>query len=160
MISDDRLELLMQRAIHRELTVAQRHELLDALKEQPDGWKQLGCAFLEEQLLGSGIRGAATMANTTDESESTVTPASKQSAFWYQHPVLATAVTICLAFVLGLAIPVERANQQPMAAAPTVHGGQPVSVGTGSTRVDQEEQLRLEIQALRRALESFGTPRR
>ncbi len=160
MNSEERLEMLMQRAIDRELSSPQRRELLDALNDHPDGWKQLSCAFLEEQLVGSGVRGAATMAASMDEPAATVTPASRQSAFWYQHPVLSTAVTICLAFVLGLAIPVEQTNQQPVAGAQTVHGGQPVSVGTGSARMDRDEELRLEMQALRRLLESFNTPRR
>lgn len=160
MNSEERLEMLMQRAIDRELSSPQRRELLDALNNHPDGWKQLSCAFLEEQLVGSGVRGAARIAASIDKPEAAVTPASRQSAFWYQHPVLSTAVTICLAFVLGLAIPVGQANRQPIAGVQTVPGGQPVNVGTGSARMDRDEELRLEMQALRRTLEAFGPPRR
>ena len=160
MIPEERLEMLMQRAVDRELSSVQRHELLDAIAQQPDGWKQLACSFLEEQLLGVGVRGAATMVANADEPESIVTPNSKQSAFWYQHPLLSTAMTICLAFVLGLAIPWQRTVYQPIASGTTVRGNQPVNTDRRSMLPVRDEQLRDEIEALRRALESFSYPRR
>jgi len=156
MIAEQRLEMLIQRAVDRELSSAQRRELLDAIAQQPDGWKQLACTFLEEQLVGVGVRGAATAVANMDQPESVVTPVSKQSAFWYQHPMLSTAVTICLALVLGLAIPWQRPAQQPVTSGQTIHGGQPVNIDTGPRLPEQDEQLRLEIRALRRVLESFG----
>jgi hypothetical protein len=156
MIPEERLELLMQRAVDRELAPAQRRELLEILNQQPEGWKQLGCAFLEEQLVGTGVRGAATLKASNTEPDSTVTPSGRQTAFWYQHPILSTAVTICLAFALGLAIPVHRTVQQPAVAGQTVSGGQPVKLGNGSVGSDRDEQLRDEIQTLLRTLESFS----
>jgi hypothetical protein len=160
MIPEERLEMLMQRAVDRELSSAQRHELLDAVAQRPDGWKQLACTFLEEQLVGIGVRGAATPAVYADELKSTVTPTSKRSAFWYQHPLMSSAVTICLAFVLGLAIPWQRTAHQPSVSIPTVLGSQTVNSDNGGMIPEPDEQLRREMEALRRALESYGRPRR
>lgn len=109
MISDRRLELLMQRAADGELTPAQRHELMDAAETQPDGWKQLACTFLEEQLVRQNFQQNPKTADVPEET--VVQPLKKSEGFWYRHPALSTAVTICLAFVLGLAVPWERQTE-------------------------------------------------
>ena len=47
---DDRL---IQRCVDNELTTAERHELMKRLDQIPEGWKQLACTYLEEQLFAS-----------------------------------------------------------------------------------------------------------
>jgi len=116
MTSTERLEILMQRAADGELSVDQRHELMDAAEQHPDGWKQLACTILEEQLVGQTIRQTPLSATTLEET--TIQPLRRPTGFWYHHPALTIAVTICLAFVLGWAVPSDQGRkntQQPTA---------------------------------------------
>jgi hypothetical protein len=105
---DDRLELLMQRAADGELSAAQRRELMNAAGQLPDGWKRVACTFLEVQLVGSAIR-RAPLSAAADEVE-VVQPVRRSMGFWYSHPSLTTAITICLAFVLGISVPWGRSG--------------------------------------------------
>ena len=139
MTSIERLEILMQRAADGELSVDQRHELMAAVEQHPDGWKQLACTILEEQLVGQTIRQTPLSAATLEET--TVQPLRRPTGFWYHHPVLTTAVTICLAFVLGLAIPSERDANYTQQSAAMQRVADPVAAQPASQGVSRDAEL-------------------
>ncbi len=159
MTTPRRLELLMQRAADGELTPAQRHELMEAAETQPDGWKQLACTFLEDQLVGQTFRRGSVAA--AEPEESVVTPLKTRKGFWYQHPALTTAVTICLAFTLGLTVPWDRVGQSnqgtpiamPVPADPNLVGSNIPVDG------DVHQQLREKVVEMSHLLEVLAQPR-
>ncbi|MCH2211384.1 MAG: hypothetical protein MK110_08785 [Fuerstiella sp.] len=114
----ERLELLMQRAADGELSADQRRELLELMEYQPDGWKRLACTFLEEQLVGHSVRQTPLVGPLIEES--VVHPVQRPGGFWYHHPALTTAVTICLAFVLGVSVPWGRDVNRLQSASPVL----------------------------------------
>lgn len=147
MTSNRRLELLMQRAADGELTPSQRHELMDAAEAQPDGWKQLACTFLEEQLVRQNFQQNPQTADVPEET--VVQPLKKtgKAGFWYQHPALSTAVTICLAFVLGLAVPWERQADPRgvrQVSAPLWAGNAGTGVPTDELATDSQVRQRMQ----------------
>ncbi len=162
MTSAERLDLLMQRAVDEELSPAQRHELLDRLAECPDGWKRLACSFLEDQLVASGIRQSGTRRSADPCDEPTVQPLRTPRGFWYQHPALSTAISICLAFLLGLAVSGTDADRTPGVAGSVGRHAESVTVDTtpepAGPSVTKQESLMREMELLRRTLEAFGRP--
>lgn len=139
MTSNLRLEILMQRAADGELSEEQRRELIQAVETHPDGWKQLACTFLEEQLVGHHIR-RAPLTSVASEDNTVVQPVRQPKGFWYRHPALSTAVTICLAFVLGLSVPWERTpeqNRSNVAQLPS----EPLDTSPVATDAELREQL-------------------
>jgi hypothetical protein len=151
MTSTERLEILMQRAADGELSVAQRHELMEAAEEHPDGWKQLACTILEEQIVGQTIRQTPLTATTLEET--TVQPLRRPTGFWYHHPVLTTAVTICLAFVLGMAVPSEQdANNTQQSAAMRLVAD-PVATQPASQGVSRDAELHNRLSRILQMLE-------
>ncbi len=160
MTVSERLELLMQRAADGELSIDQRHELMELVKYQPNGWKQLACTFLEEQLVGQNIRQAPPLSPPPEKS--VVEPARRPIGFWYHHPSLTTAVTICLAFGLGLTVARERdSSADQVKSVPLVTD----PVGTGQVDVDSRQhdssidvELRQQLADLLRELETFNGP--
>ena len=163
MTGSHRLELLIQRAVDGELTPAQRHELIDSVADQPEGWKHLACAFLEEQLIAGEVRQSANAAAVqTKEDDDVVQPLRTPKGFWYRHPALSTVVTLCVAFVLGLSIPWGRvlpsspATSTPIASTP--HHIEPMPVDTTpdrTGRVSSQEALTRQIEQLRRDLQQL-----
>jgi len=150
MKSTERVERLMQRAADGELSTEQRHELMEAVEQQQDGWKQLACTFLEEQLVGQTIRQAP------PATVSVVQPVRRPTGFWYHHPALSSAVTICFAFVLGLAVPwnqgpnstpqqTVRTNTESVLAAP-------VSTGASSGSAARDIELQRKVATILRML--------
>ncbi len=142
MTSTEHLELLMQRAADGELSEEQRHELMELVEHHPDGWRQLACRFLEEQLFSQSMRQTPLAGPPVEES--IVRPMSRPIGFWYHHPALTTAVTIVLAFALGLTVPWNRDADRRDNTVLHTQG------------VDFE--LRPELEALRRHLEAFNGP--
>ncbi|MCH2202946.1 MAG: hypothetical protein MK102_13315 [Fuerstiella sp.] len=124
----ERLELLMQRAADGELSADQRHELLELVEYQPNGWKRLACTFLEEQLVGHSVRETPLVAPLAEES--VVQPVQRPGGFWYHHPALTTAVTICLAFVLGASVSWDRGANVRQSKSPVLSTD---TVGIGSS---------------------------
>ncbi len=146
MPSTERLELLMERAADGELSAEKRHEVMEFADRHPDGWRQLACRFLEEQLIGRSIR-QSPLADPWVE-ESIVQPIRRPNGFWYHHPALTTAITILLAFTLGLVVPWNRdvGSQEAMPVQAVVEG----SVQDHSTIADD---FREELEALQRRVE-------
>lgn len=162
MTGSHRLELLMQRAVDGELTPTQRHELLECVADQPEGWKFLACAFLEEQLVAGGVRRSAA-AEPMQTEDDVVQPLKTPKGFWYRHPVISTAVTLCLSFVLGLSVPWGRVlpsapiQTTPIASTPRRTETIPVDT-TGPDRsrlVSPEESLLRAMEQLRHDLEDL-----
>lgn len=157
MTSNRRLELLMQRAADGELTPAQRHELMEAAEAQTDGWKQLACTFLEEQLVRQNFQQNPMTADVPEET--VVQPLKTPKGFWYHHPALTTAVTICLAFVLGLAVPWDRqpsAGGNPQAAPPVYLDAAGTQVSSGEGQVHQ--QMRQKMTELSHLIDVLARP--
>ena len=158
MTVSERLELLMQRAADGELSVDQRHELMELVECQPNGWKQLACAFLEEQLVGQSMRQAPPVSPPPENS--LVGPVRRSTGFWYHHPNLTTAVTICLAFGLGLTVPwerdssIDRVNSAQLATDP-VHTVQ-VNADSPQQDLSINVELRQQLADLLRELETFN----
>ena len=152
MTPTEQLELLMQRAVDGELCVGQRHDLMQLAERQPDGWRQLACTFLEEQIVSQTIRQAPLVSPLAEES--IVQPAHRPTGFWYHHPVLTTAVTICVAFVLGLTVPWNRNAEEQSASRVHLVGD---SVNADSVRRESPVDAEMR-QMLRRWLESFDKP--
>ena len=160
MTSNEQLELLMQRAADGELSTEQRRRLIEAMEQDPSRWKQLACTFLEEQLVGRTIREGPVA--PADPEQTIVRPARRLSGFWYHHPALTSAITLCLAFVLGLAVPWSQPVVSPVSRSVQMNT-QPVltePVGTGAAaRSDTEEaELRSQVSRILRILE--GSQRR
>jgi len=153
----ERLELLMQRAADGELSVEQRHELMELVEYQPRAWKRLACTFLEAQLVGQHIRQAPRVSPDPEESE--VQPVRRSTGFWFHHPTLTTAITICLAFAVGLTVPWDRdsGSLQPMPSPMTANLEGTISVDTDSQGHNGsiDEELRREIEELQRMLQRF-----
>ena len=151
MTSTEHLQLLMQRAADGELSAEQRHTLMELVERHPDGWRQLACRFLEEQLFSQSIRQSSIAAPPVEES--TVHPVRQPNGFWYRHPALTTAVTVILAFSLGLAVPWNRDadRHDGTVVAPQVVDLPPI-----------DDEFRQQVEALRRHLELFNgrLPRR
>jgi hypothetical protein len=80
--------------------------------------------------------------------ESIVQPIRRPNGFWYHHPALTTAITILLAFTLGLVVPWNRdvGSQEAMPVQAVVEG----SVQDHSTIADD---FREELEALQRRVE-------
>jgi hypothetical protein len=151
MTSTERLEILMQRAADGELSVEQRHELMEAAEEHPDGWKQLACTILEEQLVGRTIRLTPLTATTLEAT--TVQPLRRPTGFWYHHPVLTTAVTICLAFVLGLAVPPKQDANNTQHSAAMQLMPDPVAAQPASQGVSRDAELHNRLSRILQMLE-------
>jgi len=150
MIRKQRLELLTQRAIDGELSAEQRHELLDAIEARPGGWKHLACSFMEEHLVGSGVRQSANAIQPEIEKQTTVVPKPVSSGFWYRHPAVSTAVTICLAVALGLALPWNRGTRVQSATPATSREAQTVGIENIPSGPTENQVLREEIERLRK----------
>ena len=160
MTVSERLELLMQRAADGELSVDQRHELMELVEYQPNGWKQLACTFLEEQLVGQSIR--QTPPVSPPPKNLLVEPVRRPTGFWYHHPSLTTAVTICLAFGLGLTVPwegdssIDRVNSVPLATDPVLTDQ--VNADLPQQDLSINVELRQQLAELLRELETFNGP--
>ena len=161
MTGSHRLELLIQRAVDGELTPAQRHELIESVTDQPEGWKHLACAFLEEQLIAGEVRQSAG-AGAQQTEDDVVQPLRTPKGFWYRHPALSTVVTLCVAFVLGLSIPWGRVLPSSPATstsiASTPHHTDSMPVDTTSDRpgrMSSQEALARQIEQLRRDLQNL-----
>jgi hypothetical protein len=151
MTSTERLEILMQRAADGELSVEQRHELIEAAEEHPDGWKQLACTILEEQIVGQTIRQTPLTATTLEET--TVQPLRRPTGFWYHHPVLTTAVTICLAFVLGIAVSSEQHTINTQKSGVMQQLADPVATQPASQGVSRDVELHNRVSRILQMLE-------
>ena len=153
MTSTERLEILMQRAADGELSVEQRHELMEAAEEHPDGWKQLACTILEEQIVGQTIRQTSLPAARLEET--TVQPLVRPKGFWYHHPVLTTAVTICLAFVLGMAVSSEQDAIDTQQSAAIRQLADPVAAQPASQGVSRDTELHNRVSRILQMLEEL-----
>lgn len=153
MTSTERLEILMQRAADGELSVEQRHELMEAAEEHPDGWKQLACTILEEQIVGQTIR--QTSLTATRSEETTVQPLRRPTGFWYHHPVLTTAVTICLAFVLGMAVSSEQDAIDTQQSAAMRQLSDPVATQPASQGISRDAELHNRVSRILQMLEEL-----
>jgi hypothetical protein len=153
MTSTERLEILMQRAADGELSVEQRHELMEAAEEHPDGWKQLACTILEEQIVGQTIRQMSLTATTLKET--TVQPLRRPTGFWYHHPVLTTAVTICLAFVLGLTVSSQQDAIDNQQSAAKQQLPDPVATQPASQGVSRDAELHNRVSRMLQMLEEL-----
>ena len=163
MTGSHRLEVLIQRAVDGELTPAQRHELINSVADQPEGWKHLACAFLEEQLIAGEVRQSAS-ARAQQSADDSVQPLRTPKGFWYRHPALSTVVTLCVAFVLGLSIPWGRvlpsspatSTPAPTASTPRHTDSMPVDTTSDRTgRMSSQEALARQIEQLRRDLQDL-----
>lgn len=152
MTATDQLELLMQRAADGELSTEQRHELMELVEQHPDGWRQLACRFLEEQLVSRCIRQAPH--SDAPVEESIVRPLTSPAGFWYRHPALTTAITIVLAFVLGLTVPWDRSTDGSV-----VGGVQVVREGDAPQRaLPRDDEFLRKLDAVLRQLELVSKP--
>ena len=161
MTGSHRLELLMQRAVDGELTPAQRHELIESVADQPEGWKHLACAFLEEQLIAGEVRQSAS-AGAQQTADDVVQPLRTPKGFWYRHPALSTVVTLCVAFMLGLSVPWGRvlpsspATSAPTTSTPRHTDSMPVDTTPERTGgMSSQEALARQIEQLRRDLQDL-----
>ena len=160
MTPTEQLKLLIQRAADGELSTEQRHKLMELAEHQPDGWKQLACTFLEEQLVSQTIRQAPLVSSLAEES--IVQPVRRTSGFWYHHPTLTTAVTICLAFALGVTVSWNLdsdgsvANLVQLVTDPV--DTDPVSTDSQQHRSPIDDELRQQLEKVLRQLESLDSP--
>ncbi|MEZ6122049.1 MAG: hypothetical protein R3C49_02600 [Planctomycetaceae bacterium] len=96
------LDQLIQRCVDNELTQTERHQLLSQLESVSDGWKQLACTYLEEQLLASAV--------VDQELQTAVRLAGSHSdnrperRHWFHHPLTSAALMACIAFLLGVLV--------------------------------------------------------
>jgi hypothetical protein len=153
MTSTERLELLMQRAADGELSVEQRHELVEAAEGNPDGWKQLACTILEEQIVGQAIR--QTSLPMASLEETTVQPSVRPAGFWYHHPVLTTAVTICLAFGLGMAVSSQQDAIVAQQSGAIRQLPDPVAAQPASQGVSRDAELHNRVSRILQMLEEL-----
>lgn len=143
----------MQRAADGELSVEQRHELMEAAEEHPDGWKQLACTILEEQIVGQTIRQTSLAAPRLEDT--TVQPLVRTTGFWYHHPVLTTAVTICLAFVLGMAVSSEQDAIGTQESAAIRQLADPVVAQPAARGVSRDTELHNRVSRILQMLEEL-----
>ena len=97
-------EILIQRCIDNELSVAERRQLIDRMDTTGDGWKTLACGFMEDQAFGNAIAGelceAPLVRRKPDEARSSV-----RSSHWFHHPMTSVVLVAGIAFVLGVLVP-------------------------------------------------------
>ncbi len=95
-------ELLIQRCVDNELSVADRRQLLEQLDASPDGWKTLACTYMEEQLFASAVVDADQQAAAKLSARTVAVAETKRH--WLHHPLTSVALSACVAFLLGLLI--------------------------------------------------------
>ena len=102
-------EILIQRSVDGELSTDERRELLQRMEEVPAGWKELACAFMEDQLFGSAVladTGTSVQAEAATRSGSSPSPSLSRASSrrWYNHPLTTVALTVCVAFLAGMLV--------------------------------------------------------
>jgi hypothetical protein len=122
MLITERDEMLIQRCIDGELSVAETRVLLKRLDSLPEGWKTLACCLLEDRNFGKVLCSPGTQfRNTAHQSETNTSqpaaiPASRArelAKHWWSHPV--TSLTLCaaIAFVGGMLISGDSVFRSP-----------------------------------------------
>lgn len=96
----DRDEMLMQRCVDGESTPQERRELMERLDHASDGWKQLACSFMEEQLFANAVCDDEVRSVTHPESSEKL----QQQRHWFHHPMMSLALSVCVAFMAGLLV--------------------------------------------------------
>lgn len=98
----DRIEILIQRCVDNECSTDERRELIQLLDSQEDGWKNLACTYMEEQLFESAC--AARLSSPLPTSEKPVR-VTQRPGHWFHHPamsMLLSACVVCLLTVIGM----------------------------------------------------------
>lgn len=128
-MTSKREELLIQRCVDNECTPVERRELIETLDGSVDGWKNLACTYMEEQLFAAGCN--APVATTVQPAA--VQPQRKNVNYWFNHPAVSMVLSACVVFLLGVigAGEYQRRNlgdesrivdSGPKAASPSVDG--------------------------------------
>lgn len=126
--------ILFDRLVDGELSMAERHKLLQSLDQRPEGWRRCALAFLEAQSwrgeLGQLLRDAShTPAQATNlvVRETRNRKPLHSAAAW-----LAVAASVLVAFGLGT---MQRADQQTIATVPSTTADQTVGSPAPAPRV-------------------------
>lgn len=101
-MTNDVDELLIQRCVDNEITAVERELLLQQLETAPDGWKELACTYMEEQLFAAAVVDPDQKIATRLSGNTAPAPAPGRR--WLQHPLTSVALSACVAFMLGLLI--------------------------------------------------------
>ena len=108
-MSSNRTEFLMQRCVDNELNVTERRELFDRMDEYNDGWKELACSFMEDQMFAGAVRkDSIAVAPPT-----AVMKAAEKKQHWFHHPMMSLALSACVAFLGGVLISREMQQDGP-----------------------------------------------
>ena len=122
---NERDEILIQRCVDGELSSDQRRELLQRM-EDTDGWKELACTYIEDQLFA--VAGSDQPSAAVSPAAMKPEPAARRR-HWFHHPAMSVALTACVAFLLGLVINQGGAETSDGPVAennPVVEGPDPV----------------------------------
>jgi hypothetical protein len=136
---------LLDRLVDGELDAAGRRELLNALDDQPGGWRRCALAFLEAQAWRSDLRGAVRASHSAAApATSTIATPRSQTALFGQAGAIAAALII--AFGAGWLIRPGDGRQQlepgtATAARPRPDNTEtPEASFTGVEKPDPEER--------------------
>lgn len=102
---NQRDELLIQRCVDNECTEDERQQLLKRLDEIPDGWKNLACTYMEEQLFAAACVAElhAAPATLKKAGQQARTP-NARTRHWFYHPYVSLALTSCVMFLIGVIV--------------------------------------------------------
>lgn len=107
-MTSNRCEILIQRCVDNESSPEERQELMHLLDTEGDGWKNLACTYMEEQLFES-----ACLARLSTSAVGTTSPpaAAVGGRHWFHHPAMSVVLCACVACLLTV-IGMEEHHQQ------------------------------------------------
>lgn len=109
---NERDEILIQRCVDDEATAEERREVVERFAENPDGWKSLACAFMEEQLFAGAVLNDEVRAAKVAGRQ----PAPVSDRHWFHHPMMSLALSVCVAFMAGLLVRGQVSDNRPVHA--------------------------------------------
>lgn len=126
-VSND--DILFDRLVDGELSLAERRELLRSLDSRPDGWRKCALAFLEAQSWQNDVRALAAPSQTSRKSDdkTSIAPtlpekriSMRTAAQWF-----AVAAGLMIAFRFGI---MQRDRVNPLVKTPVPANAQVASV--------------------------------
>lgn len=92
-------EILIQRCVDNECSDVERRQLMARLDEIPDGWKNLACTYIEEQLFAAACATESNGPVGEEDVGCTIAPAKQH---WFYRPLTSIALSACVVLLLGV----------------------------------------------------------